>query len=131
MENVAGNFKGSVAGNAILMSMFAKPVDIDFSHSKIHGAYWYDDVNAHGATATRIYRTLRTLALVYFRKRSDAVFKKHNLLNWAFKMCSDGYMKKHDVCGYFVITEAGKKFMRDYRINKTARDSVEIVRGMA
>ena len=114
--------------NAILMSIYAKPVDVKCSEVKEHRGDWYECTNMGLNTACLIYRRLKVVAGLYFSERSAGYFERFggSPLIGELKRC--GLIEQGSSDWHLKITQAGREYMRKYRINAAGRESLEMGR---
>ena len=111
--------------NAILMTLYAKPVDIQAVSSKQYTAEWWDATNIAFSSARVIYSRLKMLAGMYFRARSNAYYLENGLSNRLTDLVITGLIGRNSF-GHYKITQKGKDYMRKHRINSKARESLEM-----
>ena len=111
--------------NAILMALYAKPVDIPAVSSKQYTGEWWDATKIALNSARAIYSRLKILAGMYFRARSNAYYLENGLSNRLTDLVIKGLVGRNSF-GHYKITQKGKDYMRKHRINSKARESLEM-----
>lgn len=111
--------------NAILMTLYAKPVDIKSVSSRQHTGEWWDATNIALNSARAIYSRLKILAGMYFRARSNAYYIENGLNNRLNDLVTTGLVSRNSF-GHYKITQKGKDYMRKHRINAAGRESLEM-----
>ena len=109
--------------NAILMTLHAKPVDIQSVSSRQYTGEWLDSTNIALNSARAIYSRLKMLAGMYFRARSNAYYLENGLNNRLADLVITGLVGRNSF-GHYKITQKGKDYMRKHRINSKARESL-------
>lgn len=111
--------------SAILMALYAKPVDIQVASSMQYTGEWWDTTKLPLNSARAIYYRLKILAGMYFRARSNVYYFENKLNNRLADLVVTGLVSRNRF-GHYKITQQGKDYMRKYRINAAARESLEM-----
>ena len=111
--------------NAILMTLYAKPVDIQSISSRQHTGEWWDATKLSLNSARAIYYRLKILAGMYFRARSNVYYFENKMHNRLADLVVTGLVSRNSF-GHYKVTQKGKDYMRKYRINSKARESLEV-----
>lgn len=114
--------------SAILMAMYAKPVDIKSLSSRRHSGDWFEATNIYLNSANVIYRRLQIIAGLYFRERPVGYFEQFGGSPVIKDLKRCGLIEKRSYGWRFKITQTGKDYMRKYRINAAGRESLEMGR---
>lgn len=112
--------------NAILMTMYAKPVDIDAVSSSKHSGDWFESTNMPLNSANVIYRRLQAIAGVYFKERSSGYFERFGGSPFIMDLKRCGLIENGSSIWHLKITQAGRDYMRKHRINAAGRESLEM-----